>query len=97
MSNLHTYVSAGRVCAVKKKKLSLTASKLREDIYRILDEVLESGCPVEIERKGGILRIVRAEESDRLSRLVQRDCIVGDPEDLVHLDWSTEWHERNLS
>ena len=29
--------------------MRLTASRLRQDIYRILDEVLESGIPVEIE------------------------------------------------
>jgi hypothetical protein len=34
-----------------------TASRLRENVYRILDEVLETGVPVEIERRGKILRI----------------------------------------
>lgn len=29
--------------------MRLTASRLRQDIYRILDEVLETGVPVEIE------------------------------------------------
>ena len=36
----------------------ITASSLRQNIYTILDEVLETGVPVEIERKGQILRIV---------------------------------------
>ena len=35
--------------------MRLTASKLRESIYEILDEILETGTPVEIERKGRIL------------------------------------------
>ena len=30
--------------------MALTASKLRENIYRVLDQVLETGEPVEIER-----------------------------------------------
>lgn len=28
----------------------------------------------------------------RLDRLVKRSCIVGDPEQLVHMDWSCEWN-----
>ena len=39
--------------------MRLTASKLRADIYRILDQVLETGVPIEIERHGKILKIVR--------------------------------------
>lgn len=27
----------------------------------------------------------------KLSQLQKRDCIVGDPEDLVHVDWNKEW------
>ena len=70
----------------------LTASKLRENIYRILDEVLETGVPVEIERRGRMLKIVPVEPRGRLANLKPNpDFVVGDPEDLVHLDWSSEW------
>lgn len=71
--------------------MALTASKLRQDIYRILDEVLESGVPVEIERRGRMLRIVAVEPRGRLANLETRPIIIGDPEDLVHIDWSSEW------
>ena len=27
----------------------------------------------------------------KLANLKRRDCIIGDPEDLVHIDWSKEW------
>lgn len=70
----------------------VTASKLRENVYRILDEVLETGVPVEIERRGRRLRIVAVDAPSPLDRLVPRiDVIVGDPDDLVHVDWSGEW------
>jgi len=72
--------------------VKVTASKLRENIYSILDQALE-GVPVEVERKGKILRIVPETKPDRLSKLKKRDCIVGDPEDLVHMDWLHEWTE----
>ena len=71
--------------------MSLRASALRENIYRILDEILETGVPVEIERKGRLLRILAVEPKSKLANLKWRDVIVGDPEDLVHIDWSEEW------
>ena len=69
-----------------------TASKLRDDIYRVLDHVLATGEPVEIERNGRRLRIVADEPPTRLGRLVRRpDIVVGDSDDFVHLDWGREW------
>jgi antitoxin (DNA-binding transcriptional repressor) of toxin-antitoxin stability system len=71
----------------------VTASELRQNIYRLLDEVLETGVPLEIERKGRRLRIVAEEPPSKLDRLVPHpDFLVGDPEDFVHIDWSHEWH-----
>lgn len=74
------------------KRRRLTASRLRADIYQVLDLVLESGVPAEIERKGRVLRIVPDAMPSRLERLVERPTFIkGDPDDLVHLDWSAEW------
>ena len=72
--------------------MALTASKLRENVYRILDQVLETGVPVEIERRGRMLQIVPVEPPDRLAKLeTNPNLVVGDPDDLVHIDWSSEW------
>ena len=72
--------------------MPVTASKLRENIYRILDQVLATGVPVEIERHGKILKIVPAEIPQKLENLIdRRDFVRGDPEDIVHLDWSNTW------
>ena len=71
--------------------MTVTASKLRQDIYQLLDRVIETGQPLEIERKGQKLRIVPAEPVSRLARLQKRKCIKGDPEKLVSIDWSSEW------
>jgi len=67
------------------------ASKLRANIYRILDQVLETGVPVEIERRGKLLKIVCEEPPSKLERLRSRDYLRTAPEELVHLDWSGEW------
>jgi hypothetical protein len=71
--------------------MTVTASKLREDVYKILDSVLETGEPVEVVRKGRLLRIVADVPSSRIARLKKRDCIRGDAGDLVEIDWSKEW------
>ena len=74
--------------------MALTASKLRENVYRVLDQVLETGEPVEIERNGRRLRIIvdPADAQTQLRRLVRRpDVVVGDSEEFVHRDWSDEW------
>jgi PHD/YefM family antitoxin component YafN of YafNO toxin-antitoxin module len=71
--------------------MRVNASKLRQNIYRILDQVLETGVPVEIERRGRLLKIVCEQPPSRLERLRPRDYLRGAPEDLVHLDWSGEW------
>jgi hypothetical protein len=71
--------------------MALKASSLRENIYRILDQVLETGVPVEIERHGKLLKIVPEEPKSKLDNLKARPYLLADPEDLVHLDWSGEW------
>ncbi len=74
--------------------MKLTASRLRENIYKILDQVLETGIPVEIERSGKLLKIVPvvAPRKSKLDRLEDHPgFLVTDPEELVHVDWSGEW------
>jgi len=57
-----------------------------------LDEILETGVPVEIERKGKILKIV-TEHTDKLDNLEKHDVLKVEAEEIVHLDWSQEWSE----
>ena len=73
--------------------MKVTASGLRQNIYSILDQVLATGEPVEIVRKGHKLRIVPEQKPSKLSRLKKRSCVVGDPDSIIHLDWSKEWSE----
>lgn len=78
------------------RKMTVTA--LRKQLYQVVDEVLESGVPVEIERNGKTVVITPGEgHSSRLSRLGKRNGIVGDPDDLAAVTVG-EWHElKNLS
>ncbi|MEW6220542.1 MAG: type II toxin-antitoxin system Phd/YefM family antitoxin [Thermodesulfobacteriota bacterium] len=71
--------------------MPVNASTLRENIYRLLDQVLETGQPLEIERRGRLLRVIPVAAPSKIARLVKHDCLRGDPEAIVHLDWSGEW------
>jgi antitoxin (DNA-binding transcriptional repressor) of toxin-antitoxin stability system len=70
----------------------VTASALRQNIYRLLDRVLETGEPLEIERNGRRLRVVPADVPNKLDLLEPHPGTwVGDPEDIFHMDWLREW------
>jgi PHD/YefM family antitoxin component YafN of YafNO toxin-antitoxin module len=69
----------------------VSASALRQNVYALLDKVLESGVPIEIERKKRRLRIVAVEKPEKLANLRSHATLKGDPEDVVHCDWSGEW------
>ena len=73
--------------------MPISASKLRENVYTILDEVLETGIPVEVLRKGRSIKIVPDQKPSKLRRLKKRAYPLDDPESLVHMDWLHEWSE----
>jgi len=65
---------------------------IQNDIFQLLDKVIKTGVPVEIERKGKRLLISPAEKRRDLGSLEEHpEFIVGNPDDLVHIDWSAEW------
>ena len=73
--------------------MRITASKLRENIYRILDEAINTGATVEVVRKGTVVRIVPEKRTAKLSRLKKRQGFKGNPDDILRMDWLAEWTE----
>jgi hypothetical protein len=63
--------------------ISLTA--LRSNLFKIVDEIIKTGNPVEIERNGHRLKIILEEKTSKLDNLKPHDCIVGDPDDLIQM------------
>jgi len=72
--------------------LQVCDTELQKRAYKLLLKVFKTGVSVEVERDGKRLLICRAEPLSKLDRLEDHpEFIVGDPDDLVHLDWSSEW------
>ncbi len=66
-----------------------TATDLRAHLYEILDHVATTGEPVDITRGGVELSIVRRAAARRARKKprVISDLIVGEPDDIVHVEW----------
>ena len=69
----------------------MNASKLRANIYNVLDKVLETGIPVEIQRRGKTLKIMPTSPKSKFANLKKHDILTVPPDDIVHMDWSGEW------
>ncbi len=73
--------------------MSISLSALRQDLFKSVDQVIATGIPLEVKRKGKIVKIIVEEKKDKLANLKPHDCIVGDPEDLVSLHMH-HWDEE---
>lgn len=70
---------------------TVSPTELRSNIYKLLDEVLNSGVPLEINKGGKLLRIIPVAKSNKLANLKSRpDVIAGNPDDLVDISWEKE-------
>ncbi|MCD8543894.1 hypothetical protein [Sulfurospirillum cavolei] len=69
----------------------VTPSKLRENLYNLLDAVIEKGEPLEISRKGKILRIAPEQRPSRLDKIVAKKIITASDDELINTSWEGEW------
>lgn len=69
----------------------MNATELRKKIYKVLDQVIETGISVPIERKGRRLRIVLEDPVNKLDKLKKREGMNVDPDDIIELNWEQEW------
>ena len=81
--------------------MTITATKLRSDLYRVINDVIKKGVPVEVELRGKKVRIVPAEPRDKLANLIKRpSVIVGDAGRLAQVKtfdeakWRQKWGKR---
>jgi len=77
--------------------MKISATRLRQNLYQILDQVLEKGIQVEIERKGHILKIVPEHPVNKIDSLENHNVIEGKPESIIHMNWQKYWKgDKNL-
>ena len=70
---------------------TITITELRGNIYKLLDEVLNTGIPIEINKGGRKLKIISVGKADKLQNLVSRPNVIkGNPDDLVGISWEKE-------
>jgi prevent-host-death family protein len=73
--------------------MPISLTKLRADLYKIVDQVIETSVPVEIERNGKKVKIIAIQKKSKLANLKPHPgTMVGNPDDFVHLDWFSEWN-----
>ncbi len=70
---------------------TVTPTELRSNIYNLLDEVLNTGIPIEVNKGGKKLRIVPVGKINKLQNLVSRPHVIhGNPNNLVDISWEEE-------
>jgi len=70
---------------------TITITELRTNIYNLLEEVLTTGIPLEINKGGRKLQIIPVEKVNKLHTLPHRSEIIqGNPDDLVSMQWEVK-------
>ncbi len=70
---------------------TVTTTELKNNIDSLLEEVLKTGIPLEINKGGKRFLISPVKKTDKLQNLVYRpDIIKGNPDDLVDIKWEQE-------
>ena len=71
--------------------MAITTTELRQNIFRILDSVIELGRPVSIQRKGHIVQLVPTQKKNKLDNLKAHPFSDEPLEAFDHIDWTHEW------
>lgn len=69
----------------------ITPSKLRENLFNILDELIQTGKPIEIKRKNKILKITVEPPQSKLDNLKKRNVLNCEPDEIIINNWEKEW------
>ena len=75
--------------------MKMTATRFRQDLFKTLDRLVETGETLEIERRGALLRVQVAQAAGALldtARFAHRGQLLRvHPAELVTTDWSPHW------
>ncbi len=60
-------------------------------MYKVLDQVLETGQSIAVERKGQLILLQPQKKKNKLDNLVKRKGLKVKPDDLIYNDWMKYW------
>lgn len=70
---------------------TITVTELRSNIYKLLDEIINTGIPIEIKKNGKLLRIIPVHKINKLNNLVSRPNVIkGNPDEIINISWEKE-------
>ncbi|MHB1949160.1 MAG: type II toxin-antitoxin system Phd/YefM family antitoxin [Gammaproteobacteria bacterium] len=77
--------------------MTISLTHLRANLYKIVDQVIETGVPIEIERNGTVIKLIPIQKKKKLDNLTKHSNVLSvDPEEIVHIDWSHEWKGKKV-
>jgi hypothetical protein len=73
--------------------MTVLPTELRQNLYQLLDQIIATGEPLLVRRGDHTLRVTLVEDAPPALRCppLRPDLVVGDLDDLVHIDWSSGW------
>jgi hypothetical protein len=71
--------------------VTVTPTKLRENLFSLLDEVIETGQVLDVKRKGHILHIVPEKKVSKLNRIIGKKITNATDNELINTHWEDEW------
>lgn len=78
--------------------MTVSITELRQQLFKLADQVIDTGVPLIIERRGVRLKLMRddaVEMTSRLARLQSRELVLGAP--LAPDESPAQWSELPLS
>ncbi len=69
----------------------VTTTELRQNLYNLLDQLIQTGQPIEIKRKNKVLKIIIEPPKSKLDNLKKRDVLNCKPDEIINNYWESEW------
>ncbi len=71
---------------------TLSITTLRQNLYQVVDEIIATGDPVVIERKGSRVLLILEQKGSKFANLKKHQCVNGDLNELVDMEIA-QWNE----
>ncbi len=78
--------------------MQVALTQLRTHLYQWIDQLIETGESIEVLRKGKKIKITvdtDFSQSKKRKFIKRNNVINGNPEDIVSINWISEWNDKN--